>query len=226
MLTAALDGLVARFGLPGRAARRGRRRRGAQARARLQPHPRGRARLRAVAADSGLRRPAGLRHRPRGRDPRRQQDRARPDRVRHRRRRRHHARRADRASTTTCASVLLELEPRQDARQAGSRRSAQSAPGPDRARRSRATPSRAPACRWASTRRSPPRSGTSPARSRTSSPPLSHRNLAAAYDRGFFDDLVTPYLGLDARPEPAPGLDAGEAGQAQAGVRQGRRTRR
>jgi len=25
----------------------------------------------------------------------------------------------------------------------------------------------------------------------------SHRNLAAAYDRGFFDDLVTPYLGLD-----------------------------
>src|SRR3954466_1815428 len=25
----------------------------------------------------------------------------------------------------------------------------------------------------------------------------SHQNLAAAYDRGFFDDLVTPYLGLD-----------------------------
>jgi acetyl-CoA C-acetyltransferase len=25
----------------------------------------------------------------------------------------------------------------------------------------------------------------------------SHRRLAAAYDRGFFDDLVTPYLGLD-----------------------------
>jgi acetyl-CoA C-acetyltransferase len=25
---------------------------------------------------------------------------------------------------------------------------------------------------------------------------LSHQNLAAAYDRGFFDDLVTPYLGL------------------------------
>src|SRR5207237_4488131 len=24
----------------------------------------------------------------------------------------------------------------------------------------------------------------------------SHRNLAAAWDRGFFDDLVTPYLGL------------------------------
>jgi acetyl-CoA C-acetyltransferase len=25
----------------------------------------------------------------------------------------------------------------------------------------------------------------------------SHKNLAAAYDRGFFDDLVTPYLGLE-----------------------------
>jgi acetyl-CoA C-acetyltransferase len=25
----------------------------------------------------------------------------------------------------------------------------------------------------------------------------SHRRLAAAYDRGFFDDLLTPYLGLD-----------------------------
>ena len=24
----------------------------------------------------------------------------------------------------------------------------------------------------------------------------SHQNLAAAYDRGFFDDLLTPYLGL------------------------------
>src|SRR5699024_11605558 len=24
----------------------------------------------------------------------------------------------------------------------------------------------------------------------------SHRNLAAAWDRGFFDDLVTPYLGV------------------------------
>ena len=24
----------------------------------------------------------------------------------------------------------------------------------------------------------------------------SHRNMAAAYDRGFFDDLITPFLGL------------------------------
>lgn len=36
----------------------------------------------------------------------------------------------------------------------------------------------------------------------------SHRRLAAAYDRGFFDDLVTPYLGLDRdqnlRPDTTP----------------------
>jgi acetyl-CoA C-acetyltransferase len=36
----------------------------------------------------------------------------------------------------------------------------------------------------------------------------SHRNLAAAYDRGFFDDLVSPYLGLardqNLRPNPDP----------------------
>jgi len=36
----------------------------------------------------------------------------------------------------------------------------------------------------------------------------SHRNMAAAYDRGFFDDLVTPYLGLardnNLRPDSSP----------------------
>jgi acetyl-CoA C-acetyltransferase len=36
----------------------------------------------------------------------------------------------------------------------------------------------------------------------------SHRNLAAAYDRGFFTDLVTPYLGLERdqnlRPDSSP----------------------
>ena len=36
----------------------------------------------------------------------------------------------------------------------------------------------------------------------------SHKNLAAAWDRGFFDDLVTPYLGLkrdgDLRPDSTP----------------------
>ena len=36
----------------------------------------------------------------------------------------------------------------------------------------------------------------------------SHRNMAAAYDRGFFDDLVSPFLGLyrdnNLRPESSP----------------------
>ena len=34
----------------------------------------------------------------------------------------------------------------------------------------------------------------------------SHRNLAAAYDRGFFDDLVTPYLGLERDQSLRPDL--------------------
>ena len=60
-------------------------------------------------------------------------------------------------------------------------------PRPDRAERPRATPSRARACRWASTARSWPRNGASRAPSRTSSPPLSHQHMAAAYERGFQD---------------------------------------
>ncbi len=47
----------------------------------------------------------------------------------------------------------------------------------------------------------------------------SHRNLAAAYDRGFYDDLMTPVPGARARPEPARRLHGREAGQAAAGLR-------
>jgi acetyl-CoA C-acetyltransferase len=38
----------------------------------------------------------------------------------------------------------------------------------------------------------------------------SHRNLAAAYERGFFDDLITPYLGLtrDQNLRPDSSVDA------------------
>lgn len=35
----------------------------------------------------------------------------------------------------------------------------------------------------------------------------SHRNLAAAYERGFFDDLVMPYLGLERDQNLRPGSD-------------------
>ena len=61
----------------------------------------------------------------------------------------------------------------------------------------RATRSRGPASRWASMRPSPPSSGVSPAKSRTSSRSRSHQRMAAAYERGFFDDLVSSYLGLE-----------------------------
>ena len=117
---------------------------------------------------------------------------------------------------------LLRAEPRQDARP--TRRKAALAFRPDRPRRpgARATPSRAPACRWASTWRSPPRSGASPARPRTSSPLASHHNLAAAYERGFFDDLLTPYLGLTRDQNLRPDSTLEKLAHAQAGLRQGR----
>ena len=50
----------------------------------------------------------------------------------------------------------------------------------------------------------------------------SHQRLAAAYDSGFFDDLVTPYLGVSRDTNLPPDTSAGEAGVADAGVRQGR----
>ena len=70
---------------------------------------------------------------------------------------------------------------------------------------SRATPNRAPGCRWASTPRVPPASGASAAGSRTSWPPPA-TNLATAYDSGFLHDLVVPFRGLarDQNLRPAP----------------------
>ena len=220
MLTATLDGLVARFGLQDE-------RLGEVAAGAVLKHSRDfnltRESVlgsRAGAADPGLRRPAGLRHRPGDGDPGRQQDRARPDRVAAspaastppptRRSR----------STRTCARCCSTPTGPAVGRRPGSRRSAGLRPEPAGARRSRRTPSRAPACRWASTRRSPPTSGASAARRRTNWPRPATSNLAAAYDRGFFDDLVTPVPRPDPRPEPARRLLGREAGQARAGVRQ------
>ena len=156
----------------------------------------------------GLRHPAGLRHRPGGRDPGRQQDRARA---------RSTSGIAGGVDTTSDAPlgvnedlrrILLEAQPRQDARRPAARRSAKLRPGQPRAGH--------PAQRRAAHRAVDGRArrdhraewGIDRARPRTSWPPASHQHLAAAYDRGFFDDLVTPYLGLDPRPEPAPGLHA------------------
>ena len=39
----------------------------------------------------------------------------------------------------------------------------------------------------------------------------SHKNMAAAYDRGFFDDLVTPFLGLTRDDNLRPGFHRREA---------------
>ena len=104
MLTAALDGLVARYGLAGE-------RLGEVVAGAVLKHSRDFNLTREavlgsqpVADHAGLRRQPGLRHRARGRDPRRQQDRARADRVRHRRRRRHGLRRADRRAPRSCAA--------------------------------------------------------------------------------------------------------------------------
>ena len=131
-----------------------------------------------------------------GDDPGRQQDRARPDRLRDRRRRRHDLGRADRdqrGPARACCSTLNRAKTNAARLKALSK----APPAADRPARSRATSSRAPACRWASTPRSWPGSGGSRARSRTSSRSRSHHNLAAAYDTGFLDDLVVPFLGLE-----------------------------
>jgi acetyl-CoA C-acetyltransferase len=41
----------------------------------------------------------------------------------------------------------------------------------------------------------------------------SHHNLAAAYDRGFFDDLITPYLGLERDQNLRPDTSVEQLGQ-------------
>ena len=118
-------------------------------------------------------------------------------------------RRADRGQRGP-APAAARAQPARDVqgRAEGARAAAAAASS---SRRSRATPSRAPGCRWASTRPSPPASGASPARRRTSSPRPATATSPPPTSAGFFDDLVTPYLGLDPRPEPAPRLRRGEA---------------
>ena len=112
-----------------------------------------------------------------------EQDRARPDRLRHRRRRGHDQRRADRGqrrpARACCSSSTAPRalgRPREAARAA--------APGPDRAARSRATRSRAPACRWASTQAITAKEWGVTREEQDELAAPSHQHLAAAYDRG------------------------------------------
>ena len=70
-------------------------------------------------------------------------------------------------------------------------------------RRRRATSSRAPACRWATTWRITAKEWGITREAQDELTLRSHQRLAAAYERGFFDDLVTPYLGSPATPTSA-----------------------
>ncbi len=174
MLTAALDGLVARFGLQGERAGRGGRGRRAQAQPRLQPH----AREASWAAALDRSTPAydlqhGVRRRPAGGARGGGQDRARADRLGHRGRRRHHQRRADRHQRGPAARAARS-QPHEDSAgpaEAARARFARARSCP----RSRATPSRGPACRWASTRPSRTERGPSRARQQDELTVTSHR---------------------------------------------------
>ena len=112
-----------------------------------------------------------------------------------RRRRRHHLRRAARRQRGPARGAARAQPGQVDRRPAAG--AGQAAPAADRARD--------PAQRRAAhrpvdgraLRDHGRRSGGSAARSRTSWRSASHRNLAAAYDTGFLDDLVTPFLGLE-----------------------------
>ena len=220
MLTAAIDGLVARYGLEGE-------RLGEVVAGAVLKHSRDFNLTResvlgsqARARDPGLRHPAGLRHRHPGRDPGRQQDRARPDRGRHRRRHRHHLRRADRGQREAPQDPARG-QPRQDPAGPARRRWPRSA-------RSTSRPS--------IPQNSEPRTGLSMGES------AALTALEWHIGREEQDELAVashqqPRRGVRprlprrpghavprprARPEPARRLLAGEARHAQAGLRQGR----
>ena len=222
MFTAALDGLVDRFGLQRRAPRRGDRRRGAQAQPRLQPDARVGARLarcRPTPRPTICSRPAAPACRRRS---------PAADGIAAGRYEVAVAGGVDTTSdapiglATTCAAPCSDCAGRSPT-STGSSWSA----------------SCRPASGWRSRTNAEPRTGLSMGEhaaitakkmgiTRADQDELaaaSHRNMAAAYDRGFFDDLVTPFLGVTATTTCAPDSSVREAGQAQAGVRRKARRR-
>ena len=96
-------------------------------------------------------------------------------------------------STRTCATSCSTSTGRSRCR--GARSSSRGCGRGRSCPRSRATPSRAPASRWASTPRRPRPSGASARRAGRARGRVA-RHMAAAYERGFYDDLITPYLGV------------------------------
>ena len=221
MLTAAIDGLVARFGLEGE--RLGEVVAGAVLKhsPRLQPRPA----RRCSAPSSRPRRPpptssrpAAPACRPRSRSPTRSRSARSTSGI------------AGGTDTTSDAPVAISDKLRKKLMKVNAAKDTAGrlkALGRDPARRHRprdpaATASRAPGCRWASTPRSPRWSGRSPARTRTSSPHARTSNLAAAYDARLPRRPGHAVPRPRARQQPAPRLLAREARHAQAGLRQGR----
>ena len=129
--------------------------------------------------------------------------------------------------TTSDAPIALNEDLRETLLEANRQRSTRrQAAGADRrcapatsCPRSPATRSRAPASRWASTARSWPSEWEIGRAEQDELTVASHRNLAAAYERGFLDDLITPYLGLERDQNLRPDSERREAGQAEAGLR-------
>ena len=208
MLTAALDGLVDRYGLDGE-------RLGEVAGGAVLKHSRDLNLTREIVLgtqarprDAGLRRRPGLRDRPRDGDPGRQQDRARPDRQRHRLRRRHHLRRPDRAQRRPprdpARGQPAALEPRPASSAAGQASGPASSIPEIPAQRA----SRAPASRWASTRAiMATRVGDHPrsaGRADRRQPPEPRRRLRARLRR----TTCHPLPRRSSATEPAPRLDA------------------
>ena len=158
---------------------------------------RGDAVLGPVAADAGHHAAARLRHRPGHGDHDRQQDRARADRGRHRRRLGHHLRRADRGQQAPAPAPAQPQHGAQLRRSAWARRSRDSRSrefkpefpgvGEPRTGKTHGRPLRADGEGMADRAR----------RRRTSSRYESHQKAAAAYERGFFKDLVAPFRGLE-----------------------------
>ena len=134
------------------------------------------------------------------------------------------------ADTTSDAPIALNeqlretlLEANRQRSTAGKLRDADRASAPATSSpASPATRSRAPASRWASTARSWRPNGRSAGAEQDELAVASHQNLAAAYERGFLDDLLTPYLGLERDQNLRPDSEPREAGEAEAGLRRPR----
>ena len=218
--TAALDGLVARFGLAGAAARRGGRRRGAQALAATSTSP-----ARWCSARGSTRTP-------------RRTTSSRPAAPAWRRRSWSPTRSPSGRSTSGIAGGVDTTSDAPLARQRGDApHAAASSTAPARSAsgsRPRRSCARSQPFKPEIPRNAEPRTGlsmgehaalhraalgASTGRPRTSWRCASHQRLAAAYERGFFDDLVTPYLGLTRDQNLRADTTPGEARRAQAGLR-------